>query len=107
MNELEQQLGLVKKNRQERIDGTNEKLAEIQHKKNQIKNDIEDKVREHRECIKQVIQDLAEVKRKGDQDQEYQALMNDFMTVSGSIGAELLQDVEGMQQEAALALANE
>ena len=56
-----------------------------------IKSEIESQVEEHHACLKQVITDLAWVKPQGDgQDNDYNALITDFMAVSGSIGPELL-----------------
>lgn len=46
MLELEQQLTMVKKNRNERIESTNEKLADIQDRKVKIQTEIDDQVQE-------------------------------------------------------------
>lgn len=60
-----------------------------------IKSEIESQVEEHHACLKQVITDLAQVKPHGDgQDSDYNALITDFMAVSGSIGPELLQEMD-------------
>ena len=52
MLELKQQLEMVKKNRAERIESTNEKLSEIYGQKMKIKSEIESQVREHHACLK-------------------------------------------------------
>jgi len=46
MLELEQQLTMVKKNRNERIESTNEKLADIQDIKVKIQTEIDDQMQE-------------------------------------------------------------
>jgi len=46
MLELEQQLTMVKKNRNERIESTNEKLANIQDRKVKIQTEIDDQMQE-------------------------------------------------------------
>ena len=81
---------MVKKNRSERIENTNEKLADIQERKKKIKDDMDYQLREHHSCLKQVISELAEVQQRGDQEEEYNALISDFMAVSGGVGAEHL-----------------
>ena len=102
MQELQQQLEMVKQNRADRIECTNEKLSEIQERKMKIKSEIESQVEEHHACLKQVITDLAWVKPHGDsQDNDYNALITDFMAVSGSIGPELLQEMDRYDQQAA------
>ena len=96
MQELEQQLVLVKKNRTERIESTNEKLADIQDRKKKIKDDMDIQLKEHHSCLKQVISDLAEVQQCGDQEEEYNALISDFMAVSGGVGDEYLFEQQGL-----------
>ena len=74
-----------------------------------IKSEIESQVQQHHACLKQVITDLAEVKpHGGGQDNDYNALITDFMAVSGSIGPELLEEMDRYDQQAAFdALDNE
>lgn len=98
MQELEQQLLMVKKNRADRLETTNDQLAVLHARRQTVKDQIDVKLREHHTCLKDLMADLAELRSvEGGADIDVAPLIESFVAASGNlIQSELVQ--QRMQQ---------
>jgi hypothetical protein len=60
--ELEHQLIMVMKNRNDRIEAAKEQQAVLTERKQELKNEMDVKLREHHTCLQQIMQNLAELR---------------------------------------------
>ena len=96
MSELEQQLDIVQKNQNERIMNTKQQLALIRERKQKVKDEMDEQTQEQQSCKQYIMQNLSTLQRIGRTQEdvdEFNALIRDFVAVSGENEHDLIEQI--------------